>query len=84
MNMSILVSLILLVQFETSTALPTWAEAFWSRARPQTAWHKIWNLLEATLLGPWTHWNNIVLNSQWSIWSGQILITALATMPIVA
>ena len=78
MNMSILASLALLVQVVPTWALPEWAKAFWAETPPPTAWHRTWGILESIILGSWKQWNNSVLNSQLSTWTGQIMLTALA------
>jgi len=66
-----------------TTAMPEWGRKFWNFTPPPTAWHQIWNIIQTNLVGSWTQWNNHVLNTQLSIWLGQILTTLLALTPIL-
>jgi len=79
--MSILVSLTLLSQVKATAAFSEWLMSLWTPNTP-TTWQRVSLIIQATIAGPWAKWNDLVLTSQWSIWTGNIFITILALATI--
>ncbi len=76
MNMSILVSLTLLSQVKATAAFSEWLMSLWTPNTP-TTWQRVGFIIQATIVGPWTKWNDLVLTAQWFKF---VTILALATI----